>query len=124
LGPPSGKFANGKFANQQMKKSKEACLSSLFIYRFANLLLCKFTAQRPSAATLAAMTTIRTVAVAGSTGFVGRAIVRELPDQPGDVPQTYADVSKAEKLLGYRPQTAIREGVAKYVEWYRLSRCV
>ena len=46
------------------------------------------------------------------------ATVRVLPDQPGDVPQTYADVSKAEKLLGYRPQTAIREGVAKYVEWY------
>ena len=47
------------------------------------------------------------------------ASIRVLPDQPGDVPQTYADVSKAEKLLGYRPRTAIREGVAKYVEWYR-----
>jgi UDP-glucuronate 4-epimerase len=46
------------------------------------------------------------------------AIVRVLPDQPGDVPQTYADVSKAEKRLGYRPRTAIREGVAKYVDWY------
>ena len=49
------------------------------------------------------------------------AIIRVMPDQPGDVPQTYADVSKAEKLIGYRPQTAIREGVAKYVEWYRQS---
>jgi len=47
------------------------------------------------------------------------AIIRVMPDQPGDVPQTYADVSKAEKRLGYHPQTAIREGVAKYVEWYR-----
>ncbi|MEY4487727.1 MAG: hypothetical protein RIQ79_235 [Verrucomicrobiota bacterium] len=47
------------------------------------------------------------------------AIIRELPDQPGDVPRTFADVHKAEKLLGYHPQTAIREGVAKYVEWYR-----
>ena len=46
------------------------------------------------------------------------AIIRVMPDQPGDVPQTYADVSKAEKLLGYHPQTAIREGVAKYVEWH------
>jgi hypothetical protein len=55
-------------------------------------------------------------AAAGATGRT--ATVRVLPDQPGDVPQTYADVSKAEKLLGYRPQTAIREGVAKYVEWY------
>jgi len=55
--------------------------------------------------------------VEAATGRV--ANVRVLPDQPGDVPQTYADVSKAEKLLGYRPQTAIRGGVAKYVEWYR-----
>lgn len=46
-----------------------------------------------------------------------KAEIRELPDQPGDVPRTYADVSKAENLLGYRPQTAIREGIAKYVAW-------
>ena len=46
-------------------------------------------------------------------------IIRVMPDQLGDVPQTYADVSKAERLLGYHPQTTIREGVAKYVEWYR-----
>ncbi len=47
------------------------------------------------------------------------ATIRELPEQPGDVPRTFADVGKAERLLGYRPRTAIREGVAKYVEWYR-----
>jgi UDP-glucuronate 4-epimerase len=45
------------------------------------------------------------------------AEIRKLPDQPGDVPRTYADVSKAESLLGYRPQTAIREGITKYVAW-------
>ena len=48
-----------------------------------------------------------------------RAIIRQMPEQAGDVPRTYADVSKAEQLLGYRPQTAIREGVGKYVKWYR-----
>ena len=46
-------------------------------------------------------------------------LVAKLPDQPGDVPRTFADVHKAEQLLGYHPQTAIREGVAKYVDWYR-----
>ena len=47
------------------------------------------------------------------------AEIRQLPDQPGDVPRTYADVTKAENLLGYHPQTAIREGITKYVEWRR-----
>jgi UDP-glucuronate 4-epimerase len=47
------------------------------------------------------------------------AIIREFPNQPGDVPKTFADVRKAEKLLGYRPQIAIRQGVFKYVEWHR-----
>jgi UDP-glucuronate 4-epimerase len=48
-----------------------------------------------------------------------KAELRVLPDQAGDVPRTYADVAKAGRLLGYAPRTAIREGVARYVEWYR-----
>jgi UDP-glucuronate 4-epimerase len=48
-----------------------------------------------------------------------KAVIRDLPDQPGDVPRTYADVTKAERLLDYHPQTAIREGITKYVEWQR-----
>ncbi len=47
-----------------------------------------------------------------------RAKIEQLPDQPGDLPQTYADVSKAGELLGYAPQTPIAIGVPKYVEWY------
>ena len=39
--------------------------------------------------------------------------------QPGDVRQTYADTSKAKKMLGYDPKTTIAEGVPKFVEWYR-----
>lgn len=42
-----------------------------------------------------------------------------LPDQPGDVPITYADVSKAQRLLGYSPKVPIREGLKKFVAWYR-----
>jgi UDP-glucuronate 4-epimerase len=41
------------------------------------------------------------------------------PLQPGDVPQTYADITKARQLLGYNPQTQIEAGIQKFVEWFR-----
>jgi UDP-glucuronate 4-epimerase len=41
------------------------------------------------------------------------------PLQPGDVPQTYADITKARRLLGYNPQTQIEEGIKKFVQWFR-----
>lgn len=50
-----------------------------------------------------------------------RADVELLPAQPGDVPLTFADISKARRLLGWAPRTPIEEGVARFVEWYR--RC-
>jgi UDP-glucuronate 4-epimerase len=39
--------------------------------------------------------------------------------QAGDVPSTYADVSRLEKDLGYKPQTTVTEGVKRFVEWYK-----
>ncbi|MFA7369341.1 MAG: NAD-dependent epimerase/dehydratase family protein [Kiritimatiellales bacterium] len=42
-----------------------------------------------------------------------------LPMQPGDVPVTYADISKARKKLGYVPHTPIAEGIPEFVKWYR-----
>ena len=45
-----------------------------------------------------------------------------LPEQPGDVPITYADVAKARVMLDYEPKVPIREGVRRYVEWYRRAR--
>ena len=47
------------------------------------------------------------------------ALIKVIDDQPGDVPRTYADVSKAHALLGYSPETPIAEGIEKYVEWYQ-----
>jgi UDP-glucuronate 4-epimerase len=47
--------------------------------------------------------------------------IQYLPDQPGDVPITYADVAKAGRLLGYSPKVPIREGLRRFVAWY-LSR--
>ena len=41
------------------------------------------------------------------------------PMQPGDVPQTFADITKARRLLNYNPQTQIEEGIKRFVQWFR-----
>jgi len=48
-----------------------------------------------------------------------KAIREEMPMQPGDVEQTFADITKAKNLLNYRPQTPIEEGIRKFVNWYQ-----
>jgi UDP-glucuronate 4-epimerase len=50
-----------------------------------------------------------------------KAIVQREAPQQGDVPLTWADISKAGKLLGYRPQTSLEEGLKKFVAWYRAA---
>ena len=51
---------------------------------------------------------------------IGRKATQNLmPLQPGDVPDTYADVSGLERELGYKPTTSVREGVANFVKWYQ-----
>jgi UDP-glucuronate 4-epimerase len=47
------------------------------------------------------------------------ATINRLPEQPGDVPLTCADISKARQLLGYAPTTKLAEGLPKFVEWFR-----
>jgi UDP-glucuronate 4-epimerase len=47
-----------------------------------------------------------------------KAVIDRQPLQPGDVPITYADISKARKLLNYNPQTKIEQGIPKFVEWF------
>jgi UDP-glucuronate 4-epimerase len=51
-----------------------------------------------------------------------RVILERNPQQPGDVPLTWADISKAGRLLGYRPATRLEEGLEKFVAWYRMVR--
>jgi UDP-glucuronate 4-epimerase len=46
------------------------------------------------------------------------AIIDRQPPQPGDVPQTFADISKARRLLGYNPQTQIEAGIRKFIQWF------
>ena len=51
---------------------------------------------------------------------VGREAKKNyLPLQPGDVVETYADVSDLEEMIGFRPATTIETGIAKFVQWYR-----
>jgi len=47
-----------------------------------------------------------------------KALIERLPEQPGDMPVTSADISKARSLLGYNPTTKIPEGIPKFVQWY------
>jgi UDP-glucuronate 4-epimerase len=47
------------------------------------------------------------------------AVVDRQPMQPGDVPQTFADVTKARRELGYNPQTKIEDGIKHFVRWFR-----
>src|SRR6184192_3567112 len=47
-----------------------------------------------------------------------KAKINELPEQPGDMPLTYADISKARKLLGYNPSTRLNDGLPKFINWF------
>lgn len=54
--------------------------------------------------------------------IVGRqAIIVPEPPQPGDVPLTYADITKARDLLGYNPTTSVVDGMHRFWEWYQLE---
>ena len=47
--------------------------------------------------------------------------IQELPMQPGDVERTFADISKAKKLIGYNPKTSFKEGIENFVKWYKIN---
>ena len=47
-----------------------------------------------------------------------KALIDQLPMQPGDVDITYADITKAEKFLDYKPTTSVEEGMKKFIDWY------
>jgi len=51
-----------------------------------------------------------------------KAIIDRQPAQPGDVPRTYADISKARAMLGYNPRVKIEEGIPKFVDWFRQNQ--
>jgi UDP-glucuronate 4-epimerase len=47
-----------------------------------------------------------------------KPVIEKLPMQPGDVPITYADISRAKTEIGYAPEVDISEGIVKFVDWY------
>ncbi|MBT5022273.1 NAD-dependent epimerase/dehydratase family protein [Candidatus Woesearchaeota archaeon] len=56
-------------------------------------------------------------------GLVGKkAVIDQHPMQPGDVPITYADLTKSKKLLGYNPTTSIEKGLKIFVDWFLQNR--
>ncbi|NIS62363.1 MAG: NAD-dependent epimerase/dehydratase family protein [Proteobacteria bacterium] len=51
-----------------------------------------------------------------------KAIIEGLPEQRGDMPITYANIEKARKKLGYAPRVSMKEGIGRFVDWYRQNR--
>lgn len=47
-----------------------------------------------------------------------KAKIKQLPDQPGDVRVTFADITRAQKELNYRPSVPVEEGIPKFIQWY------
>ena len=61
--------------------------------------------------------------IAAIEGALGRkAQINRRPEQPGDVPLTCADISKARRLLGYQPTTPLRVGLPRFIEWFHQTR--
>jgi dTDP-D-glucose 4,6-dehydratase len=53
-------------------------------------------------------------------GSVGqKANIISLDMQPGDVPRPFADISKAQQILGYKPHTPLEEGIPQFVQWFK-----
>ncbi|MBA2241927.1 MAG: GDP-mannose 4,6-dehydratase [Chthoniobacterales bacterium] len=61
---------------------------------------------------------LRTLIAAIEAAIGRKAKINQLPEQPGDMPMTCADISKARKLLGYDPRTPLDVGLPKFVDWF------
>jgi UDP-glucuronate 4-epimerase len=51
-----------------------------------------------------------------------KAVIERLSEQPGDVPKTFADISRAKKLLGYQPVTKLDGGLKRFYEWFTQNK--
>ncbi|MEO6071560.1 MAG: GDP-mannose 4,6-dehydratase [Chitinophagaceae bacterium] len=59
-------------------------------------------------------------AIENATGK--KAIIDQRPEQPGDVPQTFADITKARSLLGYNPKTNLEDGLRLFYQWFTQNK--
>ena len=51
-----------------------------------------------------------------------KAKIQQLPDQAGEVPTTFADISKANRMLQYKPSITLKEGIANFYDWFQKNR--
>ena len=65
-----------------------------------------------------ATTTLREMVAQLEQALGRKARKKQLPDQPGDVPITYADVTLAERELGYRSRVPFAQGIRRFCDWY------
>ena len=94
----------------------ERSLKRLDTDRIDVYLLHSFDATTPIEETIRALDDL--VRLLGE--MLGREpVVERLPAVPGDVPITFASVTKARERLGYAPTTDIRTGLARFVDWFR-----
>ena len=82
-----------------------------------------YTASHAGAYQIVNLGGARTIQLRRMIRLIGEAIgveprIRELPDQPGDVRRTFADVSKARRLFGYAPSVPFEAGLARFGAWY------
>ena len=61
---------------------------------------------------------LKNLIVAIESALGKKAIINRLPEQPGDMPLTCADISKARKLLGYNPTMKFSDGLPRFIEWF------
>ncbi len=65
---------------------------------------------------------LKDLIVAIETALGRKAKINRMPEQPGDVPLTCADISKARKLLGYNPTTRFSDGLPRFIEWFKRTQ--
>jgi UDP-glucuronate 4-epimerase len=51
-----------------------------------------------------------------------KAKIRRMPNQPGDVPITYADLMKSKKMLDYQPKVRIEDGIRRFILWFKQQK--
>lgn len=86
-----------------------------------------YTAEHPDAWEIVNLGESQTIPLREMIRVIGEEMgvepeIDRQPSQPGDVERTYADVSKARRLLGYEPSTGFREGIREFVRWFREER--
>lgn len=53
-----------------------------------------------------------------------QAHIEQLPEQAGDVPKTFADITKAKSLLAYAPKTQLKEGIQRFYDWFKANEVI